>query len=114
MWTSVPQIDVFLTRIRTSLMPGVGTETSVNCNPGPARSLAMARIFFDRMAGRHATHDAARNKPACGHSATAPQLLGEELGALKREQPHLCGHTTRTGEPGHLPGRGEDPVTRNQ
>jgi len=35
-WTSVPQMEVFLILMSTSLMPGCGTGTSMRSRPGPA------------------------------------------------------------------------------
>ena len=46
MWTSVPQMDVFFTRISTSLTPGSGTGASMKSRPGPDLSLAIARMVF--------------------------------------------------------------------
>src|SRR5476649_2338333 len=46
MCTSVPQIEVFSTLIRTSLEPGSGTGTSVSSSPSPARTLEIARIVL--------------------------------------------------------------------
>src|SRR5882724_3231545 len=50
MWTSVPQMDVFLIRIRTSLIPGWGTGASMSWSPTPGLTLAMARMVFWDMA----------------------------------------------------------------
>src|SRR5688500_5049077 len=59
MCTSVPQMDVFLIWIRTSLMPGTGTGTRVSSSPSPGLSFAMARMVFGRMAGRECNEDVA-------------------------------------------------------
>src|SRR4051794_12251456 len=45
MWTSVPQIPVRRTRIRTSLMPCSGSGTSSSHRPGSARLFTRARIL---------------------------------------------------------------------
>src|SRR5437899_1064872 len=46
MWTSVPQIDVFVTRMRTSSVPTLGTGTSSSHSPGSARLFTTACIVF--------------------------------------------------------------------
>src|SRR3954451_1578481 len=47
MWTSVPQIAVFLTLISTSLGPISGTGTSSIQMPGSALAFTSAFIMFD-------------------------------------------------------------------
>src|SRR5213080_3965617 len=46
MWTSVPQIDVFVTRMSTSSVPTLGIGTSLSHNPGSARLFTTACIVF--------------------------------------------------------------------
>src|SRR5919198_1472071 len=60
MWTSVPQIAVFLTLISTSLGPISGTGTSSIQIPGSAFAFTKARIMLDMknlrlpLSGNHA------------------------------------------------------------
>src|SRR5580698_5541284 len=46
MWTSVPQIEAFFTRIRTSLIPISGTGTSSSQSPGSG--LLFTSAFINR------------------------------------------------------------------
>src|SRR5450756_958174 len=48
MCTSVPQIAVLSTRIRTFPAPAGGTETSLSVSPGPRSSLTSASMVFIR------------------------------------------------------------------
>ena len=45
MWISVPQIDAFFTRTRTSLIPISGTDTSSSQSPGSGLALTSAFII---------------------------------------------------------------------
>jgi len=47
MCTSVPQMEVFLILMSTSLTPGRGTGTLVMMRPGPAVGFTMARMVED-------------------------------------------------------------------
>src|SRR5271165_6708655 len=49
MCTSVPQIEVFRIRMRTSFGPGSGTGTSVIASPGPGLILERARMVLALM-----------------------------------------------------------------
>src|SRR5437660_9913316 len=46
MWTSVPQMDVFTTRMSTSSLSTLGTGTSSSQSPGSARLFTTACIVF--------------------------------------------------------------------
>src|SRR2546422_1331066 len=46
MWTSVPQMDVFTTRMSTSSLSTLGTGTSSSQSPSSARFFTTARIVF--------------------------------------------------------------------
>ena len=49
MCTSVPQMDVFLILMRTSLGPGAGTGTCTKSRPTPGLSLESAFIMRELM-----------------------------------------------------------------
>src|SRR2546425_496643 len=54
MWRSVPQMPVLWTRMRTSLMPGLGTGTSSSQRPGFECALTSAFIAFMQLANGNA------------------------------------------------------------
>ena len=83
-------MEVFLTLIRTSLTPGVGTGTSVSERPGPGESLAMARI------------------------AENTGLFRKKERSLEGKEPGFGANAAGTGEPGHAAVGTDDSVTRHQ
>jgi len=77
MWTSVPQIPVRWTRIKTSLMPKVGPGTSWSQRPGSARALTSAF--------KGSPDDYGSEHPDCGsmvHELTVQTNPGKWIGEL--------------------------------